>query len=108
MVTSQTSMLPAGCVSIHDPSIRIGRRNWLLTAGAGAVAGLGLPGLAAQAIESATKRKSVIAFWLSGGPSQIDTWDPKPDAPREIRGPFAQLRPRVPGVQFCEHLPLQA
>ena len=91
-----------------DASIRIGRRNWLLTAGAGAVAGLGLPGLTAQAAASATKRKAVIAFWLSGGPSHIDMWDPKPAAPQEIRSPFATISTAVPGVQFTEHLPLQA
>src|SRR5690606_24413585 len=53
-------------------------------------------------------RKAVIVFWLSGGPSHIDMWDPKPDAPREIRSPFAPISTRVPGVQFTEHLPLQA
>jgi hypothetical protein len=96
------------CISTEDPSIRIGRRNWLLTAGAGAVAGLGLPELTAQAVASSGKRKSVIAFWLSGGPSHIDMWDPKPEAPKEIRSPFATISTAVPGVQFTEHLPLQA
>lgn len=101
-------MLNTGYMATAGASIRIGRRNWLLTAGAGAVAGLGLPGLTAHAVESATRRKAVIAFWLSGGPSHIDMWDPKPDAPREIRSPFATISTRVPGVQFTEHLPLQA
>jgi uncharacterized protein (DUF1501 family) len=96
------------CISTEDASIQIGRRNWLLSAGAGAVAGLGLPGLTAQAAASANKRKAVIAFWLSGGPSHIDMWDPKPDAPKEIRSPFATIATAVPGVQFTEHLPLQA
>jgi hypothetical protein len=50
----------------------------------------------------------VILFWLSGGPSQIDTWDPKPDAPAEIRGPYQPIATSVPGVRFCEHLPRQA
>jgi hypothetical protein len=50
----------------------------------------------------------VILFWLSGGPSQIDMWDPKPMAPREIRSPFATIDTKVPGIQFTEHLPLQA
>src|SRR5262249_7007909 len=53
-------------------------------------------------------RKSVILIWLSGGPSQLDTWDPKPDAPVEIRGPFRSLPPKGPGVRICEPLPLQA
>ncbi|HIK95751.1 MAG TPA: DUF1501 domain-containing protein, partial [Planctomycetes bacterium] len=53
-------------------------------------------------------RKSVILFWLSGGPSHIDMWDPKPDAPSEIRGPYATIPTKIPGVNFTEHLPLQA
>src|SRR5690606_11810682 len=52
--------------------------------------------------------KSVILFWLSGGPSQIDMWDPKPDAPAEIRGPYGTIPTAVPGVRFSEHLPRQA
>jgi len=52
--------------------------------------------------------KSVILFWLSGGPSHLDMWDPKPDAPREVRGPFGTIATRVPGVRLCEHLPRQA
>ena len=53
-------------------------------------------------------RKSVILFWLSGGPSQLDMWDPKPDAPAEIRGPYGSISTKLPGVRFSEHLPLQA
>jgi len=53
-------------------------------------------------------RKSVILFWLSGGPSHLDTWDAKPDAPKEVRGPYGTIATRVPGVRFCEHLPRQA
>lgn len=109
MVTPQTSIPRTGCPGADDATIRIGRRNWLLTAGAGAVAGLGLPGLSLQTAAAASgKRKAVIAFWLSGGPSHIDMWDPKPDAPKEIRSPFATISTAVPGVHFTEHLPLQA
>tara|TARA_B100001540_G_scaffold215478_1_gene190187 strand:+ start:1133 stop:2383 length:1251 start_codon:yes stop_codon:yes gene_type:complete len=61
----------------------------------------------AQANHSNSK-KSVILFWLSGGPSQIDMWDPKPDAPVEIRSPFETISTSVPGIQFTEHLPRQA
>jgi len=50
----------------------------------------------------------VILIWLSGGPSQLDTWDPKPDAPSEIRGPFSSIPTSVPGVRITEHFPLQA
>ena len=53
-------------------------------------------------------RKAVILIWLSGGPSHLDTWDPKPDAPTEVRGPFGSIATKVPGVRVCEHLPLQA
>ncbi|QDU97117.1 DUF1501 domain-containing protein [Lignipirellula cremea] len=53
-------------------------------------------------------RKSVILLWMAGGPSQIDTWDPKPDRPLENRGPFAPIATAVPGVFVCEHLPRQA
>jgi hypothetical protein len=53
-------------------------------------------------------RKAVILIWLSGGPSQVDTWDPKPDAPSEFRGPFGSIATKVPGVRVSEHLPLQA
>jgi hypothetical protein len=51
---------------------------------------------------------AVILFWLSGGPGHMETWDPKPSAPAEYRGPFGAIRTRVPGVQFCELLPEQA
>jgi Protein of unknown function (DUF1501) len=49
--------------------------------------------------------RSVILLLLVGGPSQLETWDPKPDAPREVRGPFASIPTRCPGVRICEHLP---
>jgi hypothetical protein len=47
----------------------------------------------------------VILLWLWGGPSQLDTFDPKPNAPLEYRGPFATVPTRVPGVRFCELFP---
>ncbi|HEX3655917.1 MAG TPA: DUF1501 domain-containing protein [Pirellulales bacterium] len=52
--------------------------------------------------------KSVILLWMTGGPSHIDTWDPKPDRPAENRGPFDVIGTRLPGVFMCEHLPKQA
>ena len=45
---------------------------------------------------------------MAGGPSHIDTWDPKPDRPLQNRGPFGVIPTRLPGVLFCEHLPKQA
>ncbi len=52
--------------------------------------------------------KSVILLWMAGGPSHIDTWDPKPGAPVEIRGPFATIPTKLAGIRFCEHYPKQA
>lgn len=88
-------------------------RRWFLQTGLTGVAGLSLPSLlarqaAAAAVGKAAARKSVILFWLSGGPSHIDMWDPKPDAPQEIRSPFGTIATKLPGVFFTEHLPLQA
>jgi uncharacterized protein (DUF1501 family) len=51
---------------------------------------------------------SCIVLFLVGGPSHIDTWDPKPDAPAQIRGPFQPIHTNVPGIEVCEHLPLMA
>lgn len=52
-----------------------------------------------------TRAKSVILLWLWGAPSHLDTFDPKPDAPREYRGPFAPIATRTPGVRYSELLP---
>jgi hypothetical protein len=88
--------------------------RWFLQTGLAGEAGLSLPDLLrfrAQGAVFARPRgkdlKSVILIWLSG-PSQLDTWDPKPDAPIEVRGPFRSIATKVPGVRICEHLPLQA
>ncbi len=54
------------------------------------------------------KAKSVLMLFLSGGPPQHETFDPKPDAPAEIRGPFNPISTSVPGIQFCELLPRTA
>jgi uncharacterized protein (DUF1501 family) len=95
--------------------IRVGTRRWFLQTGLAGVAGLSLPELlrvrAQGAADTRTRgkdRKAVILIWLSGGPSHLDTWDPKPDAPSEVRGPFRSIATKVPGVRICEHLPLQA
>ena len=82
--------------------LRVGttRRGFLQTGLAG-LAGLSLPGLLQQhalasAAGKARSKTNVILFWLSGGPSHIDMWDPKPDAPREIRGPSVTSPRRCP------------
>jgi uncharacterized protein (DUF1501 family) len=51
---------------------------------------------------------SCVFIFLFGGPSHIDLWDMKPDAPAEIRGEFRPIATQVPGIQLCEHLPLLA
>ena len=89
--------------------IRVGSRRWFLQTGMAGFGGLSLSSLLrANEAAKVSDRKSVIVFWLSGGPSHLDMWDPKPDAPREIRGPFSSIESSVPGVRFGEHLPKQA
>ncbi len=84
-------------------------RREFLQVGFSGLLGLGLPGLlAGRAAATATqspRAKSVILVFLTGGPSHIDTFDPKPDAPDAIRGEFATVATKAPGVSFCEHLP---
>jgi hypothetical protein len=103
LAARRTGLQPPG-----SDSIRVGSRRWFLQTGLAGVAGLSLPDLLRCRASTNPGRKSVILIWLSGGPSHIDTWDPKPDAPAEIRGPFRSIATRIPGVQVCEHLPLQA
>jgi hypothetical protein len=92
------------------------RREWLRIGG---LAGLGLTvpgqGMSARAggdsagrlaqLPGFGKARSVILVFASGGQSQLDTWDPKPDAPEEIRGAFRSIATAVPGTRLCEHLP---
>jgi len=67
--------------------------------------GLPTPQAGAAASEAPHKAKSVLVVWLPGGPSHIDTFDPKPDAPDRYAGPFAPIATRTPGVRFSEILP---
>lgn len=53
-------------------------------------------------------KKSVILLWQNGGPSHLETYDLKPDAPREVRGPFSPIATNVPGMDICELLPMHA
>jgi Protein of unknown function (DUF1501) len=93
----------------HEKSLTgagVTRRDFLRAGGAGLGAlGFGLRELdAGTAIKSSSER-SVILLLLAGGPSQLETFDPKPDAPAEVRGPFRSIATRCPGVRICEHLP---
>ena len=91
-----------------NPRVRVGSRRWFLQAGLAGLGALTVPNRVLAAATAGRARKSVILFWLSGGPSHIDMWDPKPSASLEIRGPYASIATRIPGVRFGEHLPLQA
>src|SRR6266508_1659899 len=52
--------------------------------------------------------KSFIFIFLQGGPSHLDIWDPKPEAPSNIRGEFKPIRTKVPGTWIGEHMPMMA
>lgn len=85
------------------------RRN-LLKASLAGLAGLSVPRLLEQRARGSEggSHRSVILLWMTGGPSQIDTWDPKPERPYNNRGPFSPIQTALPGVLICEHLPKQA
>ena len=87
---------------------QVSRRSFV-QAGALGVGGLALPQLwqlqAAGAANSPRREKSVILFWLSGGPGHMETWDPKPTAPVEYRGPLGSIATNVAGVRFGELMP---
>jgi hypothetical protein len=82
-------------------------RRALLQVGASTVLGLSLPDLLRQRLGAAptAPARSVLLLWLWGGPAQLDTWDPKPAAPLEFRGPFSAIPTRVPGTRICELFP---
>ena len=96
---------------MHEPKYGLDRRGFLRLGTAGVVGASipwpnGIGGDAGLANETGKgKAKSVLIVLLSGGPSQLDTLDPKPDAPAEIRGEFNTIRTTIPGVAVCEHLP---
>jgi uncharacterized protein DUF1501 len=85
-------------------------RRSFLQAGILGVGGLALPELLSLRAAGATDagKRSVILFWLSGGPGHMETWDPKPEAPDGFRGPFGAIATNLPGVPFSELLPEQA
>lgn len=89
---------------------KLSRRS-LLQAGVLGITGLGLPDLlrakaiAASAGKPSSRDLSVILVWLDGGPPQHETYDPKPDAPDEFRGPLKAARTNVPGTFISELLP---
>jgi len=85
----------------------ITRRGFLQIGAFGA--GLSLAGmLRAREASGSSSNKAAIMIYLPGGPSHMDMYDLKPDAPKEYRGEFNPISTNVPGVQICEHFPLQA
>ena len=89
---------------------KITRRS-MLQAGSIGLLGLGtadLSRLRAAQPQQTKPAKSVIFIFLTGGISQQDSFDMKPDAPDTVRGEFSPIDTRTPGIQICEHLPLLA
>ena len=86
-------------------------RRDFLHAGSLSCLGLGLPALKALEAQGAVARDkdmNCILLFLVGGPSQLDTWDMKPDTPEEIRGPFRPIATNVPGIEVSEIFPKMA
>src|SRR5947209_5786296 len=85
-------------------------RRDFLHAGSLSFLGLTLPNFLAQKAAGNVQDRDVncIMLFLVGGPSQIDTWDPKPKAPDEVRGPFKPVATNVPGIQISEIFPKMA
>jgi hypothetical protein len=94
---------------MHNPLYRVGRRGFLQASAAGVVAA-GLPVLSPTvfADPGAGRAKSVVFVLMSGGLSQLDSLDPKPQAALEIRGEFSSISTAIPGVAFSQHLPFLA
>jgi len=84
----------------------VSRRDFLRVGGL-AMLGLSLPTLLAAEAQAEAKRqgKSCLMLWMMGGPSHLETFDPKPDAPTAIKGPWGAIDTNVPGIRFSEHLP---
>src|SRR5437763_5597259 len=97
-----------GCPDFRA-TCRLSRRD-LLTIGTAGFAGLHLPALLRAAETSAPKprAKHVLFLHQFGGPSHLDTFDLKPDAPEGIRGTFSPIASAVPGATVTEHLPRMA
>ena len=103
---------------MHEPlnssrTIRFSRRR-LIEVGYSTALGAGITALSRASAHSAEyappspKAKSVLFLFMFGGPSQLDTFDMKPEAPAEIRGEFKPVDTTVSGLTVCEHLPLMA
>ena len=101
----------SACLGLNAKTMH--RRAFLGTTVAAGGAGLSLSRLlaarsAAGQVPAAANDTAVIQIWLGGGPTQFETYDPKPDAPAEYRGPLGAISTCLPGVQICEVLPRHA
>lgn len=89
----------------------VSRRRFLQIGSLGAF-GLGLADIlraeAGASGRSGRSKKSIILVWQHGGPSQLDTFDMKPDAPSEVRGPYQSIESTLPGLRVCEQMPFHA
>jgi hypothetical protein len=85
-------------------------RRDFLRAGALSAGAVGVSLADLARLEGAGKSGDIncIILFLVGAPSQLDTWDPKPGAPDNVRGPFKPIKTNVPGMEICEHFPLMA
>lgn len=93
----------------RSPEHTIARRQFLsgIAGGVGAAAlGLGAMTRPAAAAELARQQKRIVVFWMSGGLSQLESWDPKPGT--RTGGPFRAIPTSVPGIQLCELMPQTA
>lgn len=93
---------PAGILSRRDV-LKVGS----MTLSGSLLSAFGLPATAAQK-EHPGKAKSVIFLWMGGGVTHIDSFDPKPEAPQEVRGTLSAIETNMPGTYFCESLPCLA
>jgi hypothetical protein len=88
-------------------NFELNRRQALIVGGMGALS-LGMPGMVMgsdqldEGGQAVPAEKSCIFVLLCGGPSHLDTWDLKPNAPEEIRGPYQPIATKVPGMQLSE------
>ena len=98
--------IPKGCADFCRSSRGLDRRTFLQVGSLG-LSGLTLGNLlrAESQTPPAGREKSVIILWMRGGPSQHETWDPKPLAPADYRGVFGAASTNVPGIQICDLLP---
>src|SRR5262249_58448047 len=100
---------PSAVTPAFFREIAMHRRSVLKLGATGLIGGLTLPRLlhmqARAAMPEAARAKACIFLFLEGGPSHIDMFDMKPDAAKEIRGPYNPIKTSVNGTHICEHLP---